>query len=125
MVAGYRVGSVQRMRDGFRLLDGDLAPELSEGVSKRTHGTESQRVSSKRGGKASLTSGASSVLFNGFSLLDELVLGGGETALDGGADGGSAELSGQARGGAEHQSLKNHGEIGRMGVGGRVFLVAN
>lgn len=56
-----------------------------------------------------LTGCAGSVLLDVSSLLDELVLGGGETALDGGADGGRAELGGQARGGAEDLSLENHG----------------
>lgn len=57
-----------------------------------------------------LTGCAGGVLLDGSSLLDELVLlGGGETALDGRADGGRTELGSQARGRAEDLSLENHG----------------
>lgn len=75
-----------------------------------------------------LTGCAGGVVLDGLSLLDELVLGGGETALDGRADGGRAELGGQARGGAEDLSLENHGGLRicwdrrRLGSEGRVFF---
>jgi len=71
-----------------------------------------------------------SVLLGGYTLLDELVLGRSETALDGRSEDGRTELGGQTRGCAEDLSLSDHlegvccGTI-RFGLEGRLFFVAN
>lgn len=55
-----------------------------------------------------LTSGAGGVLLDGLTLLDESVLGGGETALHCGPESGSAQLGGEAWGATEDLSLGGH-----------------
>lgn len=86
--------------------------------------TKQKRKRKREAGGVLLTGGAGSVFLDGLSLLVELVLGRGETALDGRADGGSAELGGQARGAAEDLALEKHGDgfALRSGREGRLFL---
>lgn len=61
-----------------------------------------------------LTSSGSSVLLHSLSLLDEGILGGGETALRGRAGVGSAELAREALSRADGLALRKHFGLYRL-----------
>ena len=99
-----REGRNRSISHGYGLLDGDLAPELWIAQGGLAIAIAIARARARR----VRTSSGSGVLLDGLTLLDEGVLGRGQAALDVAAEGGVAQLGGQAGSRLEDLALGEH-----------------